>query len=101
MKKKYLLALAKKIQIDIREKEMNGYISFFENFLRLIEEFKKEKITEGTKIMDRIDLGFLTLGDLEENCKELKEDILDVDKVKKNCVLTEDNFVCYKNKQKP
>jgi hypothetical protein len=67
MKNKYLLEkLAQKIQLKIETEQVHTYLRMFDHLDQLLEEFEKVNIARDAEKMERIDVGVLTLAELEE-----------------------------------
>jgi hypothetical protein len=96
MKKKDLQALAQKIQLEIKEEELSTYLEIFEHLEKLTENFQKTKIGKQTKLMARIEIGHLTLEDLEKIKKQFSSRRVSKKTLEKNSLITEDNFILFK-----
>ncbi|CAG8793608.1 13524_t:CDS:2 [Racocetra persica] len=66
MQKKELQKLAQKVQLEIKEEELQNYLDVFKHLEKLLTDFQKVKIEKKTKPLKRINVGSLTLRDLEK-----------------------------------
>ena len=73
MKKKELQKLAEKVQLEIRAEEISTYLETFAFLEKLLADFKKVRVGKKIKPMARIDVGFLSLKDLERLKKEFSQ----------------------------
>ena len=74
MTKEVLLQkLAEKIQIQIKPEEVKTCLQIFDHLEELLTVFKKTEIKPETTRMERIDVGKLTLQQLEDLSKNFPE----------------------------
>jgi|SRR3954451_9426259 len=94
MKKEELEKLAKKVQLEIKEKETIKYLKEFRQLEKPLINFKKAKINPRIKPMIRIDIGHLTLAELK---KSFSSPLISKKSLKNNSItVTKDNLVLFK-----
>jgi len=96
MEKKELQKLAEKVQLEIKEEELSAYLETFEHLEKLLTDFKKVQIKKGAKSMKRIEVGYLTLRDLEKLKKKFSQQKVDKKTLENNAETTPDGFVKFK-----
>jgi len=96
MKIKELQALAQKIQLEIKDREIPTYLKTFENLEKLLANFKKTKITKENKAMNRINVDCLTLLDLKKLEKNYSNRTISKKILESNSLVTKDGFILFK-----
>ncbi|KLL03699.1 MAG: hypothetical protein MRERV_35c038 [Mycoplasmataceae bacterium RV_VA103A] len=96
MQKKKLQKLAQKVQLEIKEEELQNYLDVFEHLEQLLTDFQKVKIEKKTKPLKRINVGYLTLRDLEKLKKGFSQSRISRQDQKKNSLITDDGSVLFK-----
>src|ERR1043166_9189902 len=96
MEKKELQKLAQKIQLAIKEEELPAYLEIFEYLEKLLTDFKKVQIGKKVKSMKRIDVGYLTLQDLEKLKKNFSQPRVSKKILERNSLSIVDDFVLFK-----
>ncbi|CAG8559471.1 9407_t:CDS:2 [Cetraspora pellucida] len=96
MQKKELQKLAQKVQLEIKEEELQNYLDVFKHLEKLLTDFQKVKIEKKTKPLKRIDVGYLTLRDLEKLKKGFSQSRISRQDQKKNSLITDDGSVLFK-----
>jgi Asp-tRNA(Asn)/Glu-tRNA(Gln) amidotransferase C subunit len=95
MEKEKLRKLAQKIQLELKENELTEYAQEFNQLEKLLTNFKKVKINQRIKPMARINVGYLTLSDLEK-VKKKSSPLINKKNLKKNCLVNKENLVLFK-----
>ncbi|CAG8838358.1 29201_t:CDS:2, partial [Racocetra persica] len=90
MRKKELQKLAQKVQLEIKEEELQNYLDVFKHLEKLLTDFQKVKIEKKTKPLKRINVGSLTLRDLEKLKKGFSQSRISRQDQKKNSLITDD-----------
>jgi len=96
MEKKELRKLAQKVQLEIKEEELSTYLDIFEHLEKLLTDFKKVQVGKKTKSMKRIEVGYLTLRDLEKLKGKFPQSRISKKDQAKNSLNTADGFVLFK-----
>ena len=96
MQKKELQKLAQKVQLEIKEEELQNYLDVFKHLEKLLTDFQKVKIEKKTKPLKRINVGYLTLRDLEKLKKGFSQTRISRQDQKKNSLITDDGSVLFK-----
>src|SRR3954471_693876 len=96
MKIKELQDLANKVQIGAEEKELTEYLEGFEQLEKILADFKKIKIGKKIMPMTRIDVGYLTLSDLEKITKNFSQQKVSKKTLQNNSKIDKDNFVLFR-----
>lgn len=96
MKIKELQDLANKVQIVVEEKELTEHLENFEQLAKILADFKQIKIGKKAMPMTRIDVGYLTLSDLEKLTKNFLIKKISKKTLKSNSIVTEKGFVFFK-----
>ncbi|MEG7979277.1 MAG: hypothetical protein NY202_05305 [Mollicutes bacterium UO1] len=96
MEKKELQALAEKVQLEIKEEQLSTYLETFEYLEKLLTDFKKVQVGKGAKSMARIDVGSLTLKDLEKLKKKFSQQRINKKTLENNAETTPDGFILFK-----
>ncbi|CAG8514536.1 7818_t:CDS:2 [Racocetra fulgida] len=96
MQKKELQKLAQKVQLEIKEEELQNYLDVFKHLEKLLTDFQKVKIEKKTKPLKRINVGSLTLRDLEKLKKGFSQSRISRQDQKKNSLITDDGSVLFK-----
>ena len=96
MQKKELQKLAQKVQLEIKEEELQNYLDVFNHLEQLLTDFKGVKIEKKTKPLKRINVGHLTLRDLEKLKKKFSQLRTSQQDQKKNSLITDDGSVLFK-----
>lgn len=91
-----LKTLAQKIQLKIDDNKLANFVRIFDDLNPIITNFEKLSIEENIEPMKGIDLGSLTLDDLEEIKEGFSDEKLSIQEIKRNCLMTSDNFVIFK-----
>jgi len=88
--------LAKKIQLEIKEEELSEYLVTFNKLEKLLINFQEIKAIKKFKSMNRIDVGYLTLSEIDK----LKNNFLQRKTSKKtlqnNSKIDKNGFVLFK-----
>ena len=96
MKIKELQDLANKVQIGADEKELTEYLENFEQLEKSLADFKKIKIGKKVMPMTRINVGYLTLSDLEKLTKNFPIKKISKKTLESNSIVTKKGFVLFK-----
>ena len=96
MEKKELQKLAQKVQLEIKEGELSTYLDIFQHLEKLLADFKKVRVGKKTKSLKRIEIGYLTLRDLEKIKENLSQPRISKKDQAKNSLNTADGFVLFK-----
>jgi hypothetical protein len=97
MENEEIIELAKSIQIRVSEEEVEEYKLLFKRIDKELEKISKFK--EKGKKMTRINIGDLSLSELDKISRGFKEEIIEKEIMKKNCLMTEDNFIIFRKKK--
>jgi Asp-tRNA(Asn)/Glu-tRNA(Gln) amidotransferase C subunit len=95
MKKKELQKLAEKVQLEIKEEEISTYLKTFEFLEKLLVDFKKVQIGKKIKPMTRINVGSLSLKDLEKLKKKFSQSRISKKERERNSLSTTDDFILF------
>src|SRR3954451_9775336 len=96
MEKKELQKLAQKVQLEIKENELAACLETFAHLEKLLTNFKKEPIGKRTKPMARINVGHLTLKDLNRLKKKFTQPRISKEDQARNSPNIADDFVLFK-----
>lgn len=96
MEKEELQKLAQKVQLEIKENELLSCLETFKYLEKLLADFKNEKIGKRIKPMTRINVGHLTLKDLNRLKKLFSQSKISKENQAKNSLNTDDGFVLFK-----
>lgn len=96
MEKKELQKLAQKVQLEIKEDEMSSCLETFAHLEKLLINFKKEQVGKRAKPMVRINVGHLTLKDLNKLKEEFTQPRISKEDQARNSPNTDDDFVLFK-----
>ena len=96
MQKKELQKLAQKVQLEIKEEELQNYLDIFKHLEELLTDFKKVKLGKKTQPLKRINVGYLTLRDLEKLKKKFSQFRISQQDQKKNSLTAADGSVLFK-----
>jgi len=100
MEKKELQKLAEKVQLGIKEEEFSAYLETFKHLEKLLTDFQKVQMKKGTKSMKRIEVGYLTLRDLEKLKKKFSQQKVDKKTLANNAETIPDGFIFFNNSRK-
>ncbi|CAI2188856.1 18685_t:CDS:2, partial [Funneliformis geosporum] len=92
MERKELEKLAQKVQLEIKESELSFCLETFSHLEKLLTNFKKEKVGKRIKPMARINVGHLTLKDLNRLKKKFTQSRISKEVQVKNSLNTDDGF---------
>ena len=93
MQAKEIQELAQKIQLEIKPDEMPDCLEIFQHLEELLVNFKKTKIKKDLKIMTQINIGYLTLSNLEKLKKKFTNRLVSQETLRANSEITEDGFI--------
>ncbi|MDR1670838.1 MAG: hypothetical protein LBR43_03920 [Spiroplasmataceae bacterium] len=96
MKTKELQNLAQKIQLELKEQEMETYLKNFVNLEKLLTDFKNIQVKKTIKPMERINVGYLDLKSLKKTKKSFFQSRITIKNQKTNSLITNDEFVLFK-----
>ena len=91
-----LKELAQKIQLEIKEEELREYSELFNNLEKSLVNFQKIKGVKKFKPMNRIDVGYLTLSELEKLTKNFSQQKVNKKTLQDNSKIDKDGFVLFK-----
>lgn len=91
-----LKELAQKIQLEIKEEELTEYLEAFENLEKSLANFQKIKGVEKFKPMNRIDVGHLTMSDLEKLKTNFSQQKVSKKTLQNNSKVDKDDFVLFR-----
>jgi len=98
MEKKELQNLAYKIQLEIKEEEFPAYLETFNQLEKLLVKLPKAKIGKKEKTRTGINVGYLTLKDLEKIKKKFRNQRVSRKTLQNNAETTSDGFILFKRK---
>jgi Asp-tRNA(Asn)/Glu-tRNA(Gln) amidotransferase C subunit len=96
MEKKELQKLAQKVQLEIKENELSSCLETFAHLEKLLTNFKKEPVGKRVKPMVRINVGHLTLKDLNRLKKKFAQPRISKEDQARNSPNTDGDFVLFK-----
>ena len=91
-----LKELSQKIQLEIKEEELTEYLEVFDNLEKLLVNFQKIKGIKKFKPMHRIDVGSLTLSDLEKLKNYFSQQKVSKQTLQHNSKVDKDGFVLFR-----
>nr|CAG8502355.1 3139_t:CDS:2 [Entrophospora candida] len=90
MKKKELENLAKKVQLEIKEADLTHYLKTFNRLEKMLTKFKNVKVGSEKNSIKRMNIGYLTLKDLEELTKNYSSPRISKKVLENNAIVTPD-----------
>jgi len=97
MEKRELQKLAQKIQLEIKESEINTYLKEFKKLEKLLISFKKAKINPQIKPMVKINIGYLTLLEVKKLEKAFSESLISKKNLKdSSLIITKENLISFR-----
>jgi len=88
--------LAKKIQLEINEEEVNKYLATFNELEKLLINFQEIKAVKKFKPMNRIDVGYLTLSEINKLKKNFLPRKTSKKTLQNNSKIDKSGFVLFK-----
>jgi len=97
MKAEELQKMAQKLQLKVKSEEIPTYLEIFDKLEELLTNFRQVKLRTKTKSLTRINVGYLTLKDLEKMKKKFFQTKIGKKTFQNNAIITSDNFVLFRN----
>ena len=88
--------LAKKIQLEIKEEELSEYLATFNELEKLLINFQEIKAVKKFKPMNRIDVGYLTLSEIDKLKKNFLQRKTSKKTLQNNSKIDKNGFVLFK-----
>ena len=98
MKNKELGNLAQKVQLEIKEVELPHYLKTFNRLEKILAKFRNVEIGLKKRSTKRINIGYLTLKDLEKLTKKYSSPRISKKVLESNATVTSDGFILFKPK---
>ena len=98
MKEKELENLAEKVQLEIKKAGLPHYLKTFNRLEKMLTKFKNVKVGSKKNSIKRMNIGYLTLKDLEELTKKYSSPRISKKVLENNATVTPDGFILFKPK---